>query len=118
VIKVYFRYLDDNNDGKVSKKELAKNAPREVSLHLGGQERRRRDLASRVRDVRHEHRPDQEPALRPSAQTWGAPRPRRPPSHVVDDVELLALQGGDRQENPAHDEEDSADRRDGSEPAN
>ena len=27
VIKVYFRYLDDNNDGKVSKKELAKNAP-------------------------------------------------------------------------------------------
>lgn len=27
VIKLYFRYLDDNKDGKVSKKELAKNAP-------------------------------------------------------------------------------------------
>ncbi len=27
VIKVYFRYLDDNKDGRVSKKELAKNAP-------------------------------------------------------------------------------------------
>ncbi|MNR81163.1 EF hand [compost metagenome] len=27
LVKVYFRYLDDNNDGRVSKKELAKNAP-------------------------------------------------------------------------------------------
>jgi Ca2+-binding EF-hand superfamily protein len=27
LVKVYFRYLDDNGDGRVSKKELAKNAP-------------------------------------------------------------------------------------------
>ncbi|MNX99224.1 EF hand [compost metagenome] len=27
VMKVYFNYLDDNHDGRVSKKELAKNAP-------------------------------------------------------------------------------------------
>ena len=27
LIKLYFKYLDDNNDGRVSRKELARNAP-------------------------------------------------------------------------------------------